>query len=145
MGKYHTRVDNVGAMTSQSPDREISSVALNIGHTVQHHCALPLLPEWLHRARSTLIDRQTMGEVNHFIVCPMDDQHWRCYPRYLFNTDREGEREGLRMGGSRGKGDRGEIQRKGRWYELGRYKLAMIQFGTHMLCTCVHRTADTPS
>ena len=43
-GKYHTRVDNVGAMTSQSPDREISSVALNIGHTVQHRCALPLLP-----------------------------------------------------------------------------------------------------
>ncbi|KAL0189627.1 hypothetical protein M9458_016726, partial [Cirrhinus mrigala] len=38
-------------------------------------CALH--PQRLHGARTSLVDGQAVGEIDHFVFCAVDDQDWR--------------------------------------------------------------------
>lgn len=47
----------------------------------------PLHPERLHGLGAALEQSQAVGEVDHLVLCPVDDEHWRRNFGHFLNAE----------------------------------------------------------
>lgn len=56
-----------------------------------------LHPERLHCLGAALKQSHAVGEVDHLVLCPVDDQHWGCDFRHFLYAKRGKENEKVRF------------------------------------------------
>lgn len=56
---------------SDEPSQALQILAVQLNVIV----SCPLHPQWLHSLGAALKESQAVGEVDHLVLCPMDDEH----------------------------------------------------------------------